>query len=135
MVNISKIADSTAEGVKQFMTERNIRCVYVAFPPYSSEIIKKLKHANINKIVSREDITSKSYPIKMRDEIRLDNYHVALLEQEICSRSSVFLTAKSTFSDIVKQHSRFENPPLTTIPLRDIVKWKLHNIPVKKRKR
>ncbi|XP_077869476.1 uncharacterized protein LOC102808471 [Saccoglossus kowalevskii] len=112
------------EDVKKFMLLKKIECIYVSFPNFSSAISKMLKDANVDNIITRDDITSTSYPIKIRDKIRLDNYHVSLLETEICVRSTVFFSSTESALTRMVTYARDTKPDNNlTIPLYEIKNW------------
>ncbi|XP_002741256.1 uncharacterized protein LOC100376342 [Saccoglossus kowalevskii] len=133
VINVNKTAVVLAEDVKKLMSERKLECIYVAFPPLGEKIVKILKNAQIRNVVTRKDITGDSYPVKLPENVRLDNYHTALLEQEICIRSHLFLSHYSSLSKMIRD-ARDTQPGLEYIHLSHLASWKAPGVVLKRRK-
>nr|XP_006824954.1 PREDICTED: uncharacterized protein LOC102805113 [Saccoglossus kowalevskii] len=87
---MSELAKDASVAIRRFMDQRNIQCMYVAYPSWSKEIIDHLgRNIDRKKIYTADNITSNVRASQIKD----DFYLFSLLEQEICSRSEVFLGA------------------------------------------
>ncbi|XP_006812691.1 uncharacterized protein LOC102810366 [Saccoglossus kowalevskii] len=120
-----------ATEVKTLMSERNISSLYVTLPTFARGMITILKEANVSNVVTREDLTDTSFPVEIPDKLRLDNYHTALLEQEICIKSDVFLWHMSTFSRMVHYARIVQGTE--TIKLSELLTWRYPDVALRRK--
>ncbi|XP_077983440.1 uncharacterized protein LOC144438262 [Glandiceps talaboti] len=98
---ISSIADMVTKIVTSYMTKYGLECLYVAHPLWSGEIVNHLALK-----VPRNKIYSSGMILNSEDSrlslYKNDVYFLSLLEQEICSRASLFLgCGRSNWSSFV----------------------------------
>ncbi|XP_077869407.1 uncharacterized protein LOC144360712 [Saccoglossus kowalevskii] len=127
--HIESTARLLAAQVRALMLERNITCIYISLPFFAKAMIKILKESNVTNVVTRQDILSKSFPIKIPRMIKEDNYHTALLEQEICIRSKLFLWHHSTFSRMIQYARNVHGSE--TIMLQQFIKVRYPDVALK----
>ncbi|XP_077865597.1 uncharacterized protein LOC102804210 [Saccoglossus kowalevskii] len=130
VVAVNLTAESAAIDIHELMKKRNISCIYVALPSFSGSILKILKDANIARVKSLVDITTDEYPDIMK--ISHDGYLISRLEQEICSRSKVFMAT------LFSSWSRFayrlrDSLGLETQILHNFVRWKAPGVSLKRK--
>ncbi|XP_070554906.1 uncharacterized protein [Ptychodera flava] len=93
-------AAPVAKAVRELLMQYNVRFLYVATPPVSSNIVEVLRNEGIRNVFSAENITVDENPSIAR--MKLDNYTWSLVEEQICINSKIFIGQPgSTWSSAV----------------------------------
>ncbi|XP_070547069.1 uncharacterized protein [Ptychodera flava] len=98
---IRRWAEVGAEALSNLMKKENIKCIYVACPLWSLEIVDVL-----SKWIQRDRIYISEDVVKMSKHKTLleDFYSLSLVEQEIAFRAAIFVAAGfSNWSDFVAE--------------------------------
>ncbi|XP_077864823.1 uncharacterized protein LOC144350621 [Saccoglossus kowalevskii] len=86
-------AQIIAKNLKTEMEQRNMKYIYVAFPPIIGKlVVDHFKMAEVPGVLSKEDIIK--YPAISAKQH--DNYWMSLLEQEICTCKLTIMRATTT---------------------------------------
>ncbi|XP_006820075.1 uncharacterized protein LOC102803071 [Saccoglossus kowalevskii] len=103
---LSKVTPNVTKAVVNLMKKEKLECLYVACPQWSMAIID-----NLSDVIPREKIyTWKDLPNYNNNDMLRDYYFSALVEQEICYRSKIFIAAGiSNWSNFVKNERDIEN--------------------------
>ncbi|XP_070547094.1 uncharacterized protein [Ptychodera flava] len=113
---IRKLAEIASDSVVDLVMKENVKCLYVACPLWSLEIVDIL-----SKRMPRKDIII-SGDLDVPDEYKPyfeDYYFLALVEQEIAFHAAIFISAgKSNWSDFVK--GRRESEGKVTYNIREL---------------
>ncbi|XP_070564620.1 uncharacterized protein [Ptychodera flava] len=126
---INKTAAVAADDLKKYTAKNNLSCTYVAFPPFAKRMITILAHAKVPNVVTRENITTSEYPEIER--FKEDNYMMALIEQQICIRSKIFIAAMfSSWSGLVVRAREAMGAPTEKLP--DIITWRDDRVSLKR---
>ncbi|XP_077977289.1 uncharacterized protein LOC144432866 [Glandiceps talaboti] len=93
------------------MKKHDASCLYIALPPKETKSIVPLLSAAIPRIITMDDVIALHNPDI--DSLNGDDYFISLLEQEICSRSTVFVgNGNSNWSVFIYRERRaFGNKP------------------------
>ncbi|XP_070547084.1 uncharacterized protein [Ptychodera flava] len=98
---IRKVAEQACDAIADLMKRENIKCIYVACPLWSLEIIDIL-----SKRIPRKDIFI-SGDLDVPDKFKRyfeDYYMLSLVDQEIAARAAIFISqGSSNWSDFVKE--------------------------------
>ncbi|XP_070547036.1 uncharacterized protein [Ptychodera flava] len=111
-----ELAEIAADAVSDLMKREHIKCIYVACPLWSLEIIDILA-----KRIPKKDIfisADLAFPDKYK-QLSDDYYMVSLVEQEIAYRAAIFVSAGySNWSDFVRERRDAEG--MVTHNIRDL---------------
>ncbi|XP_077868277.1 uncharacterized protein LOC102807194 [Saccoglossus kowalevskii] len=86
-----------ARAVHDAMKKDGLDCLYLAYPPYSEDILEYMA-AEIPKVYTVSDILVHGIPEYMQE----DEYYLSLIDQEMASRAALFMASgSSNWSDFV----------------------------------
>nr|XP_006825040.1 PREDICTED: uncharacterized protein LOC102801701 [Saccoglossus kowalevskii] len=95
-------ADRIAHNLLAVMSERNAKCLYIAYPPFSEEIANILR-PYIQTLVTRDDLFVRVPTLSPYHD---DNYVISLIEQEIAVRADCFLGNRGSGWSIMTSYAR-----------------------------
>ncbi|XP_070547215.1 uncharacterized protein [Ptychodera flava] len=87
---VRKLAHRASDAVSELMEQEHIKCIYVACPLWSLEIVDILAR----RIPRNRIIVSKDLPIPESDKAFVEDYYImSLVEQEVAYRAAIFVAA------------------------------------------
>ncbi|XP_070568674.1 uncharacterized protein [Ptychodera flava] len=113
-----KIKDHIATDVNRIMTRHRLSCLYVALPPREIQEILPLLSERIQRIHHLADVLQLHNPLI--ELFKDDDYYTSLLEQEICSRSEVFIASGTSNWSAFVMKERLALGNMTTYDLSDL---------------
>ncbi|XP_070564091.1 uncharacterized protein [Ptychodera flava] len=109
--SLTKAGDKFASDVSDIMSIHNLSCIYVAYLPYSKEIIDMLSR-RIEDISTAADILEAADTSSV-SAVLTDEYMFSLVEQEICYRAEVFIGSMwSNWANFVASEFESEDRPV-----------------------
>ncbi|XP_077993130.1 uncharacterized protein LOC144447098 [Glandiceps talaboti] len=113
----AQLADKTGEGILEIMKQFKLKCVYIACPLWSLDVVDY-----ISKYIPRDHIFVSGdiqFNKKIKKEFFSDYYLLSLVEQEICHRAVVFIRSHmSNWSAFVEDGRTLEGK--VTCDIRDL---------------